>query len=531
MANKQSGTSAQHSFANVAKAEIQRSVFNRSSNIKTTFDGGQLIPIFVDEALPGDTMNCRLHTFARLATPLHPILDNLTLDTFFFAVPIRLVWNNWAKMLGEQENPGDSTTYLVPQLNTGVSGITEGQLSDYLGIPLFPQDLDHSSLWHRAYNLIYNEWFRSEDLLSSAVVDKDDGPDDIADYVIRGRCKRPDYFTSCLPWPQKGDAVLLPIGDTAPVVSTGDGRVLWQVTGGTTGPQSLTTEGSSPYNIFEGGGTGFGATSVLEWNDPKLEADLASATAATINEIRQAFQIQRLFERDARGGTRLTEIIRSHFGVVSPDARLQRPEFLGGGSQVISITPVPQTSSTDGTSPQGNLSAYGVSSGSNHSWNKSFTEHCLILGLVNVRAPLSYQQGLPRMFSRRSRWDFYWPALAHLGEQVVKNKEIFALGDMNPTFDEAAFGYQERWAEYRYKPSMITGQFRSDAATPLDTWHLAQDFAVSPLLSTNFILDNPPIDRVIAVPTEPHILFDGFFDLKHARPMPTFSTPGLIDHF
>ena len=261
---------------------------------------------------------------------------------------------------------------------------------------------------------------------------------------------------------------------------------------------------------------------------PEIYADLTAATAATINELREAFQIQRLYERDARGGTRYTEIIQSHFGVTSPDARLQRPEYLGGGKDKVNIHPISQTSSTDSTTPQGNMSAFGTTGFGGHGFSKSFTEHSIIIGLINVYADLTYQQGLNRMWSRQDRWDFYWPALAHLGEQAVLNKEIYAQGTAD---DNATFGYQERWAEYRYKPSMITGQFRSNFAQTLDVWHLAQDFGSLPALNASFIEENPPIDRVIAVPSEPHIILDAFFNLKCARPMPTYSVPGLIDHF
>ena len=259
-----------------------------------------------------------------------------------------------------------------------------------------------------------------------------------------------------------------------------------------------------------------------------LQADLSEATAATINQLRQAFQVQKLLERDARGGTRYTEVVRSHFGVISPDARLQRPEYLGGGQSPVNLHAVAQTSSTDATSPQGNLSAYGTSVLSGHGFSKSFTEHCVIIGLVSVRADLNYQQGINRMFSRKTRWDYYWPALSHIGEQAVLNQEIYAQGT---SVDDEVFGYQERYAEYRYKPSVITGQMRSNFAQSLDTWHLAQDFESLPALNASFIEDNPPIERVIAVPSSPQFIFDGYFNLRCARPMPVYSVPGFIDHF
>jgi len=525
MSTGKSTSGGQHSFAQIPRAEIQRSVFNRSCGTKTTFDAGYLVPVFVDEALPGDTFNLNMTTFGRLATPLRPILDNLFVDSFFFAVPIRLLWENFQKFMGEQDNPGDSTDFEIPEMTSPAStGYAIQSLSDYFGIPPSIPDLTHSALWHRAYNLIWNEWFRDQNMQDSVWVDTDDGPDDPADYVLLRRGKRHDYFTSCLPWPQKGPAVELPLGTTAPVVSAGSGLPVWTV-GGTTG-QALTSIGVAN---AQWSGTPSAGTAV--WETTALEADLSNATAATINQIREAFQIQRLYERDARGGTRYTEIIRSHFGVVSPDSRLQRPEYLGGGSSRVNISPVPQTSSTDATTPQGNLAGFGVTTANRHGFNKSFTEHSVIIGVVCLRADINYQDGLDRMFNRSTRWDFYWPALAHLGEQAVLNKEIAAVGSLIPGSDDLVFGYQERYAEYRYKPSKITGKFRSVDPQSLDYWHVAQDFASVPTLDNDFIIEDPPIDRVIAVPAEPHMLFDAYFDFKCARPMPTYGVPGLIDHF
>lgn len=516
-----------HDFARVPSAEIPRSSFDRGAGYKTTMDAGYLVPFFVDEVLPGDTVNLRATMFGRLATPIHPIMDNMFLDCFYFFVPNRLIWDNWVKFNGEQANPADSVDFLVPTMTTA-AGFTEQSLSDYFGIPTKVAGLEVNSLHHRAYNLIYNEWFRDENLQDSVVVDKDDGPDDEADYVLLRRGKRHDYFTSSLPWPQKGDAVPLPLTGDAPVVGigksdqvyTGGSQNVYETGGSSTVnyPTSDQTLGSDWYVRQDADNTGY----------PDIRADLSAVTASTINELRQAFQIQKMYERDARGGTRYTEIVRSHFGVISPDARLQRPEYLGGGSYPISVNPIAQTSSTDGTSPQGNLAAMGTANVHNSGFTKSFTEHGVLIGLVNVRADLNYQQGLNRMWSRQTRFDYYWPALSRIGEQAVLSKEIYADGSAG---DDTVWGYQERYAEYRYKPSLVTGQMRSNAATPLDTWHLAQDFSTRPLLNDSFQQDNPPVDRIIAVVSEPHLLFDAYVHSRWARPMPLYGVPGLIDHF
>lgn len=515
-------------FSQVPRADIPRSSFNRSHGHKTTFDAGYLVPIFVDEALPGDTFNCRMAAFARLATPEFPFMDNVFMDFHFFAVPIRLIWDNWQKFNGEQIDPGDSTDFLIPQIEAPVEGFATGSLQDYMGIPIDIASISVSALWTRAYNLIWNEWYRDENLQDSVVVDRDNGPDSYSDYAILNRNKRFDYFTSCLPWPQKSDSVVIPFADTAPVLGIGKFDTTW-----TTGPSTVyeSDQTTSSYAAYANPAAGGAANTVLierlgSTNYPNIRTDLGDAPG-TINELRQAVQLQRLYERDARGGTRYTEVIRAHFGVVSPDARMQRPEYLGGGTMYVNVHPIAQTSET-GTTPQGNLAAFGTGTANGIGFVKSFTEHCVLIGLASARADLNYQQGLNRMWSRRTRFDFYWPALSHLGEQAVLNKEIYMQGT---SADDLVFGYQERYAEYRYKPSIITGKFRSQATGSLDVWHLAQDFASLPALNSTFILENPPLDRVIAVPSEPHFLLDTFFNLKCARPMPVYSVPGLMDHF
>ena len=550
-----------HRFSDAPAMYMRRTKFDRSHVYKTTFNSGKLIPVFVDEVLPGDTTRMSINYFARLATPIKPIMDNIYLDWFFFFVPNRLVWEHWQNFCFEQEDPDDSTDYVIPAVTA--TGNSEngyvGSLWDYFGLPVNTTGnlSGISALPFRAVYLIWNEWFRDENLQKSVKIQKGDA-NEVLDSsrasdqpswvfssgttIVKGlacppRGKRHDYFTSSLPWTQKGPGVEIPLGTSAPIhgLSVSTVSNLVTSTGSVSAYQnSYFPDGSSRYGLVTSADNA-GKTAIsnnvaaASGNVSDIYADLSTATSYTINSLRTAFQMQKFYERLARGGSRYTEVLRSFFGVVSPDARLQRPEFLGSFTKMVNVNPIAQTSATDDTSPQGNLSAYGVTAAKFHGFTKSFVEHGYIIGFVCARADLTYQQGINKMWLRSTVYDFYWPTFAHLGEQAIELREIYAQGS---EADTTVFGYQERYAEYRYKPSQITGKFRSSVTSGnLDVWHLSQFFSNAPALNEEFITENPPVKRIIAVQDEPEFLLDIGFRYTTVRPMPMFGTPGLVDHF
>jgi len=522
---------SQQDSAMVERPDIPRSKFSGSWSRKTTFDAGFLIPFLIDEILPGDHMKYDVTAYIRMSTPLFPIMDSQKIDTFFFFVPNRLVWANWALFMGETPNPTTTLpTNVVPQVLYDTAQNTPCTIWDYMGLAVgnYSASPTYNAMPFRAYNLIYNQWFRDENLINSVTVNTGDAvagvnPDPYATYTLLKRAKSHDYFTSCLPWPQKFTAPTVALGGTAPIVGIGS---LTNATALAGTFYDVNTNVATAYPVYK-----TTATDDIGFNYGSVYADLSTATGVSINVLRQAFLVQQLLERDARGGTRYTEIVKSHFGVTSPDMRLQRPEYIGGGSTPLTVTPIAQTAPVAGVGV-GNLGGAATAAGQ-HKASYASTEHGYIIGLINVRTELSYSQGVPKHFRRQTRYDFYWPSLAGLGEQAVLRSEIYAIGD-NSTSDNAIFGYQERWHEYRTRTSEVTGYFRPKVVSNIDEWHLSQEFTGAPTLASTFIQDTPPMSRVLAggaLASGLQYLGDIHINREATRPIPTFGTPVKLGRF
>lgn len=534
MNNAMGNRFSQHNFALTPSANTPRSKFDRSFGAKDTANFDLLTPFFTEEVLPGDTVNLDVQAFFRLASQIKPVMDRMFVDFYFFSVPNRLVWDNFQRQMGEQDNPGDSIDYLTPILDTGTATFPIGSLYDHMGLPALEQFYDAPviSLPMRGYNLVWNQWFRDQNLQNSVTVPKGNGPDPISNYTMLKAAKKHDYFTSALRFSQKGvTPVSIPIIGTAPIVpdNTNEPVIFSSTVDGLRNIQFNSTGNAITYT-----GSPITTSNAFWPSDTGLVAQfgLSDDIQITINAFRQAMQMQTFLERDARGGTRYVEILKSHFNVISPDARLQRTEFLSGGSIEIGQHTVPQTSET-GDTPQGNLSAFSTAQagGSQIGFNKSFVEHGWVIGLFRARAEITYQGGLDRQWTRRTRYDYLWPEFQELGEQAILNREI-SLGF--PGTNNDVWGYQERYAEYRYRKSEIRGQFRSIYGNSLDVWHLAQDFATAPNLNADFIQSDTPIERILALTDDenyPNLLCDFFFKFKHVRPLITYPTPAGLGRF
>lgn len=556
-----------HFALNPTNIDIRRSTFDRSHSLKTSFNVGDIVPFFVDEVLPGDTFNVDTSKVVRLQTLLTPVMDNIYLDTYFFFVPNRLTWSHWKQFNGENTESAwiPQAEYEIPQITAPAdSGWSVGTIADYLGVPTGVPSLSVSALPFRAYALVMNEWFRDENLSDPLVVPVDDATvagvntgtfvTDVAKGGLPYKAaKYHDYFTSCLPSPQKGPDVLIP-------VATGSNLPVYALSQST--PRATEQDYNVSLNMYYDNHSSsvpakgfYSVSNVMQGSSLSSEPvfSVVNATgpvnlwavqsgdvsSASINQLRMAFQIQKLYEKDARGGSRYIEILKSHFGVTSPDARLQRPEYLGGNRVPININQVVQQSATaSGETAQGTVTGMSVTTDTHSDFTKSFTEHGFVIGVMVARYDHTYQQGLERFWSRKDRFDYYWPVFANIGEQAVKNKEIFAQGpakmdSAGAVIDEQVFGYQEAWADYRYKPNRVTGEMRSQYAESLDVWHLADDYTALPSLSDSWIReDKSNVDRVLAVTSavSNQLFADIYIKNRTTRPMPMYSIPGLIDH-
>jgi hypothetical protein len=509
-------------FSQIPEVEIRRSSFNRSHGKKMTIDADTLYPFFVDEVLPGDSISLNATLFGRLNTPLYAPMDNIHLETFYFWIPMRQIWDNSKKFFGEQINPGDSIDYTIPIIASDATGYGEQSIYDYFELPTkLTRSYNHSALPLRCYYKVWDEWFRDENIQNSLTFDTDDGPDLHSDYTLQKRGKRHDYFTSCLPSPQKGTGISLPLGTSADIAAD----LHYDGVDDAINRPTILDPGTTDYYPMENASYSHGASATGNAGQ-KLYADLTNATAATVIQLREALQLQVLLETDARSGTRYFESVYAHFGVDMPH-ELYRSEFLGGGSEMVNINPVPSQNDLGTT---GKIGSFGTVSGSGHGFTKSFVEHGYVIGLVNMRADLTYQQGMDKMWSRSTRYDFYYPELAHIGEDAVLTKEIY-MDSASAANDDDVFGYQERFAEYKFKNSKLVGLFRSNCTSSLDPWHLSQEFGAVPTLNSSFIESNTPMDRIMTVTTEPDMILDVYFDYQHARPMPVHSVPGLVSHF
>lgn len=562
---------------NTTSVNIQRARFNRSCQHKTSFNAGDIIPIFYDEYLPGDTFSIDTSLLIRQPALRRPVMDNSYLDVYFFSVPNRLVWEHWEELMGENKESAwyQAPEYEVPQITSPVGGWRSGTVADYLGLPIGVEGLSVSALPFRAYALIWNEWFRNQNIFDPVLVNRDDATvqgsngdvyqsdGQLGGAPLKAR-KFFDYFTSALPEPQKGPDVLVEGFPSSPLgefpVTTSENTYFvenapplqWATPSGVLGDYVRPDNALLRLYRFEDSTLNFRFATVYDGSsgDPSIQPDLSMSIVPaslvvkndnlpgfsfTVNDMRTAFQMQRLYEKDARGGTRYTEIIRSHFGVISPDGRLQRPEYLGGKRIPLSVSQVVQQSGTSGDEALGQVAGLSVTGDRSSSFTKSFTEHGMIIGLAVVRTENTYYQGLERHWSRRNRFDFYWPVLNNLGEQPIYNRELYAQGTEE---DDEVFGYNEAWAEYRYKPSRLSGAMRpnatADVGTGLIGWTYAQELGSLPVLGPDFMTQpKEPVDNTLNVTSEnaPQYFGDFYFKNICVRPMSMRSIPGLIDHY